>query len=79
MMRNMKEYCIVSDGSGHKYICPLELQEEVEKNLEELESFWDSCDYDSKEEPEDLVDKYSLPMIGGDLTFTNPKIDGVSI
>jgi uncharacterized membrane protein YdbT with pleckstrin-like domain len=72
----MTRYCIVEDQSGHRWICPLDKKEEVEKSIEEVEEYWETGNYDRKC-PEDLTHTYNLPTLeGGVFSFTEPQVDG---
>ena len=65
-------FCVVSDDDGHRWICPVERKEEVEKSLAELGEYWGGGDC-SKGPPDDLT--VSLPRWEGqDLTFTDPRL-----
>lgn len=57
MRRHVMEYVIISDDSGHSYVCPADRQEEASGLLDEIEDFWDKMpledrDRDPVEEPE---------------------------
>lgn len=72
-------YTIITDSSGHSYLCPLDKREEVGRSLHLIENYWEAANYD-KECPEDLTETLNLPRLEGQLlTFTNPQIDGEPI
>jgi len=72
-------YCIISDQSGHRWICPVDKKEKVVANIQAIEDYWSNADYE-KDCPDDLTEEYNLThWEGGDLTFSNPQIDGKEI
>ena len=69
-----QRYCLVGDGDGHQWMCPLDRKPEVEENIEAIEDYWATGDYD-KECPKDLTQ--DLPRVEGEtLSFTSPHLNG---
>ena len=73
----MKEYCIISDDSGHDYICPADKEQEASAILEAIEQFWSFDNVISDEADEPSLPDY-LVEIGCAISrvkFTNYRID----
>lgn len=67
-------YCIVSDDSGHKYLCPLDKREEAEATLNAISTYWDNFHPDNPENPPvepDYLERINPHM----LSFTDPQLN----
>lgn len=47
-----QEYCIISDGDSHLYVCPADRVQEAQDTFAAIVKYWRECDYD-KECPQD--------------------------
>jgi hypothetical protein len=74
-MSETARWCIVSDDSGHTYLCPAERRDEAEETLEAIEEYWNAHRYDD----ECPADPDYLIRFDSGLTFENPLIDGMEL
>lgn len=70
-----ERYCLVSDGDGHTWLCPVERREELRELLDACEEYFGSKSPPDEEPP---PDPDSLPWLRridnpGRLTFTEPE------
>lgn len=67
-------YCLVRDGSGHWYLCPVPRREEADAAVAAVERYWAAADY-SEPAPKvpDWLERIDGPLT---LTFTDPKTEG---
>lgn len=43
-----KEYCIISDGDSHLYVCPADRAQEAQDTFAAIVRYWRECDYDKE-------------------------------
>jgi hypothetical protein len=68
-----ERWCVISDDSGHDYLCPVGRRDEAVRRLEAIEAYWAKGNPRGKPPSEpDFVTR--IDGIGS-LTFTDPQED----
>lgn len=71
-------YCLIQDGDGHWYLCPVERRKEAIHMLWAIEAYWDDPGWhkyvaDPPPDP-DFVERIDNPFV---LAFSHPNILGI--
>ena len=73
---NEQRWCIVSDDSGHRYLCPADRVDEYAEMVELLNDYYDEGDYEDDAPP---FPDFVVSLYGRRLTFASPLLDGEEI